>query len=117
MRELHTGNLFTKTEVLDEPGHGGANHHYLITTRPLQGQREQCFIRFQNGAIKGVGANGVTHEILLAILIDRMRGFQSGKYACTENELALRKMKEALMWLQERTRGREARGVEGTHEI
>ena len=55
------------------------------------------------------------NEDLIAIVIDRMRGFQSGDYACRDNAIALTKLEEALMWLRNRTNGREARGVEGTN--
>lgn len=60
------------------------------------------------------GVNGVTHEVLLAILIDRLRGFQKGPFACRENALALTKLEEARHWLEARTRERQARGVEGS---
>jgi hypothetical protein len=33
---------------------------------------------FQNGPIAEVGVNGVTHEVLLAIVADRLRSFQKG---------------------------------------
>lgn len=72
-------------------------------------------LRFQNGPIAEVGTNGLTHEALLAIIVDRMQGFQAGPFACRENALALTKLEEAQHWLLHRTRTREARGVEGTH--
>ena len=106
-----------KIEVQDEPGHGGACHEYLIwSTEENKGAMTDLFLRFQNGPIKEFGTNGVTHEVLLAILIDRLRGFQSGQYACRENAIALTKLEEAKMWLQKRTMDRLTRGVEGTHE-
>lgn len=70
---------------------------------------------FQHGPIKEAGVNGITNEALLAVLIDRMQGFQSGPYACRENALALTKLEEAKHWLLARTKERVARGVEGTH--
>lgn len=107
--------------VLDDPGHGGACHEYEIVstdTKPTDDNKHTdsvaCSMSFQNGPIKEVGTN-VTHEALLAILIDRLQGFQSGQYACRENALALTKLEEAKMWLQKRTMDRLARGVEGTH--
>lgn len=56
-------------------------------------------------------------EALLAVVIDRLRGFQSGPYGCRENAVALTKIEEATMWLQKRTRDRMARGVEGTNKL
>lgn len=113
--------------VLDEPGQGGACHHYEVTgfdttTNPSDpftlrhgGPALHSTVLFQNGPIKEVGVNGVTHEALLAILIDRMRSFQEGGYKCRENAIALTHLEDALMWLQRRTVARIRRGVEGTH--
>ena len=100
--------------VLDEPGHGGACHKYNI----MHAETELCGLSFQNGPIKaGFGVNGITHEALLAILIDRMEGFQAGPYASQDNADALNHMNLALASLQLRTRARRARGVEGTHTV
>jgi hypothetical protein len=96
--------------VMDKPGAGGANHLYDIRWNVNNG----VTIPFQNGPIKENGVNGITGEALMAIQIDRLRGFQEGPYRCRENAIALTHMEEALMWLQKRTRDRIARGVEGT---
>ena len=72
-------------------------------------------ILFQNGPILEVGVNGISGEALLAIVIDRLRSFQAGQYACRENALALTKLEESLMWLNKRTADRKGRGVEGKH--
>ncbi len=110
-------------EVIDEPGPGGANHKYDVRlpnwSREPDGRNSVgcTLIEFQNGAIAEAGVNGITHEVLLAILIDRMQAFQKGPYACRENALALTKMEEAAMWLQSRTRARMARNVEGTMTV
>ena len=72
------------------------------------------FVRFQNGPIGESGVNGCHQEDLLAIVIHRLRGFQSGEYACRENALALTKLEEAMHWLNHRTSERQKRGVEGT---
>jgi len=111
--------------VTDEPGDGGANHRYEISGFNIEsnaskedhdGNRNQVNLLFQNGPIPEKGVNGITHEVLLAILIDRLQGFQDGPFRCRENALALTKLEEAQMWLQKRTRDRMSRGVEGTHE-
>lgn len=100
----------------DGPGPGGASHVYSVRNG-LENILDASAIRFQNGALKEVGVNGITHEALIAIILDRMRSFQEGPYACRENALAITKLEEALMWLHKRTQGREARGVEGTMEV
>ena len=81
------------------------------------GYQQEVMLRFQHGPIGEVGVNGVTNEALLAIVADRLRGFQSSKYACKENAAALASVMDALGALESRTRAREARGVEGTHTV
>ena len=120
MRTLSIGTRkYTQVEILDEKGQGNANHAYRVVGTaydPKAADRVFCVIDFQNGPIKEVGVNGVTNEDLIATVIDRIRGFQSGDYACRDNAIALTKLEEALMWLCNRTNEREARGVEGTNE-
>ena len=123
-RSMRDGGL--AIAVVDEPGAGGASHFYDITgfdtkrnpaNRPETGyvNFDRLVIRFQNGPVLECGVNGVTDEALLAIQIDRLRSFQSGKFACRENAIALTHLEEAMMWLNKRTENRLARGVEGTH--
>jgi hypothetical protein len=45
--------------------------------------------------------------------MDRLRSFQSGDFACKNNAFALEHLGSALGYLQQRTRDRLARGVEG----
>ena len=116
-------------EVLDEPGAGGASHLYQITgfnsasnaSDPWTARHGQpathSTVLFQNGPIPENGTNGVTQEVLLAIVEDRLKSFQAGPYACRENALALTKVQEAMFWLKFRTEARLARGVEGTHTV
>lgn len=116
--EGDSANHQVKIIVSDEPGAGGANHAYAIAWPGSvpDGPDDACYVNFQNGPIKEFGVNGVTQEALLAIVIDRLRSFQSGPFSCRENAIALTHCEEALMWLQVRTRKRIARGVEGTHQ-
>jgi hypothetical protein len=111
-----------------DPKNGNASHVYFIDypappgcPAPPGAEGQPAMVRtvlcFQNGPIKEVGTNGITQEVLLAILIDRLRGFQSSPYACRENAIALTKLEEAAQWLHSRTRARVARGVEGTHQV
>lgn len=72
-------------------------------------------VHFQEGAIKEHGVNGVMNEDLIAMVICRLDHFQESEFACYENDLAIVKLEEALLWLRKRTMGREKRGVEGTH--
>lgn len=115
--------------VEDAPGSGGANHLYRVTGfntnsnpscpfKALYGQSaDHSTILFQNGPINEAGVNGLTHEVLLEIVSDRLRSFQAGPFASRENAIALTKIEEAQHWLLHRTRARMARGVEGTHKV
>ena len=114
-------------KVLDLPRAGGANHWYQVsgfdnTDNVMQTTETPDFDRgrslqivFQNGPINEVGVNGITQEVLLAIVADRLRSFQKGPYACKANACALTHIEEAQHWLQQRTLERMRRGVEGTH--
>lgn len=129
--KINPGNDKLTITVLDEQGHGGANHLYQIAgfntasnaSDPFVARHgrpaEHATVLFQNGPIDvdGNGLNGVTHEALLAVLCDRLRGFQKGPYACKANACALTHLEEALHWLQQRTIERMRRGVEGTHVV
>lgn len=105
--------------VLDQPGDGGANHEYWIAliNAADNSQFPPVTIKFQKGPIKESGFNGLSNEALLEVVIDRMRGFQSGPFKSRDNACALTHLEEAMMWLQKRTRERMARGVEGTHQV
>lgn len=118
MREIRShkvnpANDQLRITVVDEPGSGGACHEYDVDG----GAAVPTFLRFQNGPVNEVGVNGITHEVLIAIVIDRLQAFQSGPYACRENALALTKLEEAAHWLHHRTLARMQRGVEGTHTV
>ena len=111
--KVNPANDLLTIEVLDEPGAGGANHEYRIKGPVEYDHQIGVNISFQNGPIGENGVNGVTQEALLAIVIDRLRAFQAGPFACRENALALTKIEEAQHWLLHRTRERMVRGVEG----
>lgn len=129
--------------AVDAPGAIGANHKYEITLFCPSRTLNFPAITFQDGPItSAIDYNGLTNETLLAIVIDRLRGFQGenpkpegfgavagdaaaqvkamvvqdqwGKFRCRENALALTHLQEAMHWLQHRTRERQARGVEGS---
>lgn len=78
-------------------------------------------ILWQNGPL-GRGEdrqepNGAFVETVIAAALQRIQFYQSGKFACRENALAITKLEEALHWLNHRTAAREARAVEGTHAL
>lgn len=106
-----TGGVPLRIVVVDDPAPQGASHHYQILGKDGEVLGD---VKFQNGPIGEVGVNGVTHEALLAIVADRLEGYQSGPYACRENALSLTSVQQAMHWLFSRTIARLRRGVEGT---
>lgn len=123
MTNHKTNECNSQIEILaHEPSKGGAPVRYDIFGPRMQ--VDGCGmvpsfgenLKFQDGPIAD-GINGITNEVLLAILIDRLEGFQKGPYACDENQEALENVCAALAVLKSRTLKREARGVEGTHTV
>lgn len=112
--------------VMDDPGRGGACHEYAITFRdekagydrsPISEKHgRNCIISFQNGPISEVGVNGISIEALLAIVEDRLDGFQGGEFAVDENKEALVHVQKAMGWLRKRTLDRQQRGAEGMYQ-
>ncbi len=66
----------------------------------------------QNGPIKENGINGCQVNEVIAAAKVIIEGLNS-KFPCRENAMTITKLDEALMWLEKRTKDREARGVEG----
>jgi len=64
--------------------------------------------------------NGAFVEGVLYAALDRLNFYQNasdGKFRCRQNALAITKIEEAIHWLNDRTREREEREVEGTHTV
>ena len=78
-------------------------------------------IAWQNGplAVDGLRRepNGAFVEDVIQAVIGRIREYQASKFACQENADALRGLEIAAARLDDRTKNRAARGVEGTHAV
>lgn len=115
--EVNGCNAAIRVDAVDPPGRGGASREYLVQVVPSDPSKSFSLeLKFHTGPVTD-GPNGITHEVLLAILIDRLRGFQNGPFACPENLDALSFCEQAAAALGARTRNRMTRGVEGTHEV
>jgi len=114
MRAL-PNNAPTNVAALDDrdPNAGNASHTYGIQ---YGGPKEVCHIPFQHGP-RGVegSAPGVFDDDLLAIVQDRLEGFQEGPFACNENAVALLAVKRAREALGQRVARRIAQGVLGAN--
>lgn len=78
-------------------------------------------IAWQNGPL-GRGEdrkdpNGAFVETIIHAALDRLAYYQRSQFACDENARAIEHLSEALWALNSRTASREARDVEGTHEV
>ena len=104
-----------KTECFNE-------HWYDEQGRPEGGSSfgPGFAISWQHGPL-GRGAerkppNGAFVENVIAAVISRIEFYQDSEFHCVENAEALNYLKDAAAILDERTKSREAQGVEGTHE-
>ncbi len=111
------------TITADGPGPGGASHQYVVTRELVMTDRTKIVlpvarIQFQSGPRDVPGSiPGIVESVLLAIVVDRMRSFQSGEYACRENALVMTHTQEALHWLRHRADDRARREVLGTAKV
>lgn len=78
--------------AVDEPV-DGQNYEYVASI----GDRELISIRFQKGKPRD-GINGITHEVLSTILIDRVKQYETGETACLENKKILKHLKKSMTW-------------------
>lgn len=99
------------------------NHNVDVDGNPAGGETTGTgiAINWQNGPL-GAGddrtaPNGAFVEGVINAALGRLQYYQSSKFSCRENALAITKLEEALHWLNHRTAAREARGVEGTHSV
>jgi hypothetical protein len=85
---------------------------YILRSFKSEGPNQE--IDFYRMNDDGTFDHGTTLEEMLSVSIERLK-YLNEKFSCRENAIAITKMQEALMWLNERTRERKARGVEGQH--
>ena len=109
------GRYLNAKQYLDE--NPNPNPEIALHFRHTVNKKDDLLLLFQNGPIPEAGVNGITHEVLLEVLIDRITGFQSGPFACQANQDCLGHLKAAQEILLNRTRERMARGVEGSHKV
>lgn len=98
-------------------------HDVDADSNPAGGQSESTgiYVRWQDGPL-GRGEerkepNGAFVETVIAIAKDRLEFYESSKFACPENQMAIDHLDSALKVLNDRTLARERRDVEGTHAV
>jgi len=94
------------------------DHKYELANFEGTGVQTIQFIEKHKNPVEGDALitinDGTTNEEVLAMLIDRTQGLHN-KFPSRESAIAITKMQEALLWLNERTRERKVRKVEGKH--
>ena len=111
----HDGHGLNDSIVINcddrDPKNGNASHNYAAM---IGDEPESLLATFQHGPRDEKGSKGgITDAALLAVVLDRYEGFQSGDYACRENAIVITKLQEALHWMKHRADARAARGVLG----
>lgn len=80
-------------------------------------------ISWQNGPLgrvedgSRIAPNGAFVETVISAVVAKIEHYQSTKFKCRENAIALTHLETALLWLNKRTMDRENRKVEGTHTV
>jgi len=108
-------NAPSNVAALDErdPNAGNSSHVYGIQ---YAGPKDVLIIKFQHGPRGDKDSSaGIFDDDLLAILQDRLEGFQSGPYACFENGKALEGIKSAREALGLRVARRISQGLLGAN--
>lgn len=79
-------------------------------------------IKWQDGPLgrpPGTAPNGAFLEDVIEAARQRLEFYQTasgGKFACEENDAALKHLQWAARWLIKRRENREGRGVQGLHQ-
>ena len=133
-------NNLTHIEADDrDEGCGNASHTYLLTREDvfeeipatadgpadtsdwdgptIKDHAELARIEFQHGGRNTEGSTpGILDGALLAVVIDRYEGFQSGPFTCSENQEVLDHLYAALGVMKARIDKRNAQRVLGKNE-
>ena len=101
-----------------------SSHFYDANGNPSGGQSYGTgfCIAWQHGPLvvnDGVRSepNGCFVETVIAAAIDRLDHYQRSKFASPYNVQAMEHLQRALDVLDQRTKDRQSRGVEGTHAV
>lgn len=91
-------------------GPGGGPQTYSLTIEDAPGSvRDVGTLNFA-----ALGKPGITNEVQVASVLDRLISFQQGEFSCEENAEAIVHGRAMLAALQRRTARRKDQGTEGT---
>lgn len=110
LREKHP-ERFTPTGAMDHVWFERdiRPHHFIY----IRHDKNSLSFTIQNGPVKEFGKNGCQVDSIIDAAKHILQGL-NGIVPSRETSMAITKLDEALMWLEKRTKDRNARGVEGT---
>lgn len=123
----HDGHGLAESILLEaderDPNAGGASHYYCASIERECPEEDEsptinvADIQFQHGPRNEHGSEpGIIDTVLLAIVADRLEGFQAGPFAHPLNSAAYVHVMAAIDALKDRAHERAARGVLGKNE-
>lgn len=95
---------------------GGTTKMHLPYPEDSGSTRLVLLVHYQDGIVGEDGQTGAFVEDVLEVARQRLQFFQTSKFRCRENAIALTKIEEALQWLDWHIRQRLIRGVENTYD-
>lgn len=110
--KINTSTITFVSHEKDFTNH--APHHFHV--HDINTGESIAKIDFQNGPVSE-GINGVTNEDLLEMVAVRLRSYEESPFKHVRNANALGYIEQAIRELNQRTKERQTRGVEGTHTI
>lgn len=102
---------------------GHFEEHWLDDDKPAGGvsSGRGFTISWQNGPLGRDNdrkePNGAFVEDVIQAVIGRIKFYQDSKFNCESNAQALVALEKAAEYLDQRTKDRESREVEGTHSV
>jgi hypothetical protein len=114
---IRNSELLVRSEFgTDNKGNPTGGHTEMLVSSDGE-LSNAIMINWQDGIILPDGVqNGAFVEDVLEAARQRLLYFNSTRFRCRENSLAITKIEEALQWLDWRTRNRLSQGVENTYD-
>lgn len=116
MRKLtgHRDHLFLPKGGVNDAVSLQADERAYLVSVDIGSMECETWLSFHQGP--AAHPDGLTTEVLLEVLIDRLTRFQAGPLPSSQTHLALAFLKDAKYHIGCRTQDRRKRGVEGTNK-